>query len=119
VAGALDALTRLRALDPVTIVGGHGPIGGPELFDQTEAYLVWLQKTAAAGAAADLPPLQAALDSDLGQFAGLLDAERVVGNLHRAYDELAGGTPGRALDVVSVFGEMIAYNEGRLPNCYA
>ena len=35
-------------------------------------------------------PLEAARETDLGEFADRLDAERIVGNLHRAYAELAG-----------------------------
>lgn len=119
ISGTLDALTRLRALQPQIVVGGHGPVAGPELFDLTEAYLRWVHDLAAAGAAAGLSPLEAAADADLSRFGDLIDPERLVGNLHRAYDELAGGRPGRPLDVLSVFQEMIAYNDGKLPTCHA
>ncbi|MEV4659275.1 MBL fold metallo-hydrolase [Micromonospora sp. NPDC049301] len=117
--GALRAVARLRRLAPVTVVCGHGPVTGPEVFDRTEAYLRWIQEVAAAGLAAGLTPLEAARDTDLGEFADLLDAERMVGNLHRAYDELRGGEPGRPLDVSSVFAEMVDFNGGRLPDCWA
>ena len=43
VAGSLEAVERLRALGPETIVPGHGPVCGPELFDPTEAYLRFVQ----------------------------------------------------------------------------
>ncbi|MFF5639257.1 MBL fold metallo-hydrolase [Streptomyces sp. NPDC012825] len=118
VRGSLEVLGRLRALDPVTVVGGHGPLAGPEAFDATEEYLRWLEKTAAEGAASGLTPLEAARTCDLGPFAGLLDSERLVGNLHRAWFELDDSDRASPLDVVGVFGEMVTYH-GRLPDCHA
>jgi len=50
-------------------------------------YLRFVQDVAAGGVAAGISPLEAALDTGLGGFAGLLDRERIVGNLHRAYAE--------------------------------
>lgn len=35
----LEALTRVRELDPRIIVPGHGPVGGTELVDRLEGYL--------------------------------------------------------------------------------
>ena len=46
------------------------------------------------GHAAGVTPLQAARDTDLGRFADWPDAERIVGNLHRAYAELDGAERG-------------------------
>ena len=117
--GSFRALERLRALGPQTVVCGHGPVAGPELFDETEAYLRWIRTTAAEGIEHGLTPLQVARETGLGPFGHLLDPERVVGNLHRAYDELRGGELGRPLDVVTIFGEMVEYNGGRLPTCWA
>jgi cyclase len=68
---------------------------------------------------AGLSPLQVARDTGPGAFAHLIDRERIVGNLHRAYAELEGGDLGRPLDVVKIFGEMIEYNGGALPECLA
>jgi cyclase len=119
VTGALRAVDELRRLGPRTIVCGHGPVTGPEVFDETAAYLQWIQRLAAEGAARGLGPLQAAREAGLGAFGHLIDPERVVGNLHRAYAELEGGELGRPLDVVKIFGEMIEYNGGVLPECLA
>lgn len=118
VSGSLAALEELRALEPVTVVTGHGPVVGPEVFDDTERYLRWLQDLAAAGIAADLTPLQVAADADLGEFAELLDPERLVPNLNRAYAELRGAAPGDPLDIGALFAEMIEHNGG-LPACHA
>ena len=50
--------------------------------------------------AAGLSPLQAARATDLGEFKDLLDSERIVGNLHRAYLELDGAERGAPVDLV-------------------
>jgi cyclase len=122
--GSLAAVRRLARLGAQTIVCGHGPVAGPEVFDQTIAYLEWLQRTAADGAAQGLTPLELARQADMSGFDHLLDSERIVGNLHRAYAELAGaeqadGEQGRPLDVLAVFAEMVEYNGGRTPTCLA
>ena len=119
VTGALTAVAGLRALGPRTVVCGHGPVAGPEVFDRTEEYLRWILDLARAGRDAGLSPLDVARQTGLGPYADLLDPERMVGNLHRAYDELAGGALGRPLEVAPVFHEMIVYNDGNLPSCLA
>jgi cyclase len=119
VAGSLAALERLRGLDAETIVPGHGPIGGPELFNTTAAYLGWIQKVAQHGIASGLSPLQLAREVELGYFGEWLDQERIVGNLHRAYAEEQGAEPGIPMDHVAIMLEMVKYNDGQLPTCLA
>lgn len=119
ISGALVAVDRLRDLGARTVVCGHGPVAGPEVFDEMTTYLRWIQDLAAAGTAGGLTPLQTAREADLSAFDHLLDPERVVGNLHRAYDERAGGELGRPLDVAAAFGEMVEYNGGLVPTCLA
>jgi cyclase len=119
VAGSLDALARLRALGATTVVPGHGAVCGPEIFDVVERYLRWLQELARSARAAGLTPLDAARQTDLGEWRELLDAERIVGNLHRAYQELDGGPRGGAISVADAFGDMIAFNGGRPLHCMA
>ncbi|WP_395511798.1 MBL fold metallo-hydrolase [Streptomyces racemochromogenes] len=118
VSGSLAAVEELRALGPRTVVPGHGPVGGPELLDATAGYLRRVQRLAAEGRAAGLTPLEAAREADLGPYAELLDAERLVPNLHRAYAEAAGAAPGHPLDVETMFREMVAHHGG-LPACAA
>ncbi|HEY7488965.1 MAG TPA: MBL fold metallo-hydrolase [Streptosporangiaceae bacterium] len=119
VAGSLAALRRLRELEAATIVPGHGPVGGPELYDTTESYLGWIQEVARHGIAARLSPLQVAREAELGYFGEWLDPERIVGNLHRAYAEEQGAAPGAPLDNLAIMLEMITYNDGRLLTCLA
>ena len=89
-AGAIEVTARLREIPADVVVPGHGDVCGPEVFDDTMRYLTFLQQTAAAGHAAGLTPLEAARESDLGEFAAWLDPERIAGNLHRAYAEIGG-----------------------------
>ncbi|MFJ3923222.1 MBL fold metallo-hydrolase [Streptomyces sp. NPDC090022] len=118
VAGSLDAMHRLRALDPLVVVPGHGPVGGPELIDANEDYFRWLRALARDGVQARLTPLGLARAMGPGPYAGLLDAERLVPNLHRAYAEEHGAAPGRPLDIPALFQEMADYHGG-LPACHA
>ncbi|MGW7489585.1 MBL fold metallo-hydrolase [Streptomyces sp. NPDC054786] len=118
VAGSLRALERLRALGPETVVPGHGPVAGPGILDATEDYLRWLAQLAEDGLRAGRTPLETARAADLGRFAGLVDAERLVGNLHRAYAEATGLAPGARIDVAASFQEMVTFL-GRLPACHA
>jgi cyclase len=119
VAGWLEALERIRGLGAETIVPGHGTVCGPQAIEENAAYLAWLQKLAAQGFEAGAEPLAVARDTDLGQFAELLDPERLVGNLHRAYSELRGEERGTPLVLGTVMAEMIAYNGGQMPRCLA
>ncbi|HEY0168616.1 MAG TPA: MBL fold metallo-hydrolase [Jatrophihabitans sp.] len=116
--GSLEAVRRLRELDAAVFVTGHGPVTDASVLDVTEGYLRWAKELAEAGIAAGLSPLEVARDADLGAYAGLLDCERLVGNLHRAYAEAAGAPPGAPLDVNAIFADIIAFH-GKLPACQA
>lgn len=118
VAGSISAIERLKRLPVTTVVPGHGMVGGVELFDETLAYLKWIQCLAADGAAAGLTPLETARLADLGEWAELVDPERLVGNLTRAYAELSGEPLGAPLDVMAAFQHMTEFN-GKLPTCLA
>ena len=115
VAGSIEAVARLRELGAETLVPGHGEPCGVEVFDTVERYLRFVQQVAADAWGAGLTPLQAARETDLGQWAELTDAERIVLNLHRAYAEIGGG----AVDIPSAFLDAVAYNGGRPLRCLA
>jgi cyclase len=118
ISGSLEVIDRLRALDPLTVVSGHGPVGGPELLDESAGYLRHVQHLAAEGLAAGLSPMEVARESGPGPYTHLLDSERLVPNLHRAYVEARGAEPGHWLDVEQLFSEMVAFHGGR-PACAA
>ncbi len=120
IAGAIDVLKNvLRPLGAATIVPGHGPLCDAAMIDTTLSYLHFLQETAEAGKNARRSPLEQALVTDLGPFAGWRDTERIVGNLHRAYAELDGADRGARVDVRAALVDMVAYNGGQPLTCLA
>jgi len=68
---------------------------------------------------AGLTPLEAAQEAGPGPYADLLDSERLVGNLHRAYAELDGAAPGAPIDLFAALIDMVAYNGGKPLRCLA
>jgi cyclase len=119
VSGSLAAVERLRALGPEVVVGGHGPVAGPEVLDATEGYLRWVQALAARGLAEGLSPYEAAVRADLGPYARLREPERLVANLHRAYAEAAGRPLDHQIRSAPVFEEMVRWGGGRPLVCRA
>jgi cyclase len=118
-AGALSVLDDLEELAPDVVVPGHGPVGDAVMIDDVRRYLRFVQDLARGGHAAGLTPLETALSADLGEFGDLLDAERIVGNLHRAFAELDGLAPGARMDLGSAFDDMVTFNGGRPLTCHA
>jgi cyclase len=121
VEGAIDVLENvIKPLGARTVVPGHGPVFHDQApIEATLDYLRFVTEIAARGHRAGLPPLEAARLADLGDFAAWPDAERLVGNLHRAYAELDGATQGAAIDIVTALSEMVAYNGGAPLSCRA
>lgn len=112
VEGARRSLDWIRSFDATVVVPGHGPLVPAAELDRVLAdhdrYYAFVAATSAAGRAADLSPLEAAHQADLGEFASWPDAERLVLNLHRAYAEAAG----IEVDVVAAMNDAIAWNGG-------
>ncbi len=119
VVGAIQAVRALKDLDAETIVPGHGPVCGPVVIDDVLAYLEFVLDLASDAVKAGIAPLDAARSVDLGRFSDLTDAERLVGNLHRACAELGGVQCGAAIDVTAALADMRAYNGGRALTCLA
>jgi cyclase len=117
--GMLDAVDFLRRFGAETIVPGHGPICGPEVIDRVGRYVRFVLSLANQARSARLSPLEAAREADLGEFPGLTDPERLVGNLHRAMAELDGVERGGAIDLRAALGDMVAFNDGRPLTCHA
>ena len=118
VRGAIDVLTRVISHVPArTIVPGHGAPCDHQLIGVTVGYLEFVLATAAKGIDAGLSPLDLARQADLGEYAGWLDSERIVGNLHRAYADL--GAPDPAVDIIAALRDMVEYNDGEPLSCYA
>jgi cyclase len=121
VRGCLSALARLRALQPEVVVCGHGPVAGPDVIDDVEAYLIWLVDLARDGLRSGATPLEVARDADIGRFADWGEPERLVANLHRAYAE-CGDDPDNPYATVSLraaLDDMSTFNGGAMPPCHA
>ena len=121
VAGAIEVLENVvRPLGAKTIVPGHGPVfSDQEPIDATLDYLRFVLDLAVRARDAGLSPLDAARETDLGRFAGWADAERLVGNLHRACAELGGTPRGAAIDIAAALADMVTYNGGAPLTCLA
>lgn len=113
--GALRSLDWLAAYPAAVVVPGHGPlVPGDHLarvLGEHERYYRLVLAAAAQGMAAGATPLQAARETDLGEFAGWADSERLVLNLHRAYADAQGVD----IDIMAAFADAVAFNEGLLP----
>jgi cyclase len=117
VRGAIDVLTNVVAPIPArTIVPGHGAPCDRQLIGTIVGYLEFVLATAEKGIAAGLSPLDLARQTDLGDYAGWLDTERIVGNLHRAYADLGAAAD---VDVIAALTDMVRYNNGEPLSCYA
>ncbi len=120
VAGTIEVLESVLTAYPAeVVVPGHGAPCTLDLAGELVDYLRFVQDSARAGLEAGLTPLETARELDLGRFADLLDAERIVGNLHRAYAELQGADRGAPIDLVAALTDMVAYNGGRPLSCSA
>jgi cyclase len=118
--GAIQVLEEVvKPLPAQTIIPGHGEVCGKELIDEVLGYLRFVLEVAEAGRRRGLTPLEAARNADLGAFGSLLDPERIVGNLHRAYAEMDGVEPGGEIDTRAALVDMVAYNGGKPLTCYA
>ncbi len=110
--GWRQTLPDVGALGASVLIPGHGPTTTPAALDEVERYLGFVWDAAVAGRGDGLTALEAARRTDLGAFAELTDPERLVGNLHRAYDELDGNPPGAPIDLVAAARDMAAYLGG-------
>ena len=117
VRGAIDVLISVVAPIPArVIVPGHGAPGNQELITTVVGYLEFVLDTARQGIEAGLAPLDLARQTDLGEYDGWLDRERIVGNLHRAYADL-GARDG--VDLLAALKDMVTFNGGQPLSCYA
>jgi cyclase len=119
VAGSIAAVERLQALEPETIVPGHGDVCGPELLQDQLDYLRFVQALAAEVVSSGTTVLDAARQADLGRFGAWHDTERLVGNLHRAVAEANGLPNGADMDILGPIFEMIEFNGGKPLRCLA
>lgn len=119
VAGSIEAAEKAADLGASTIIPGHGPVCGPEVFGDSIDYMRFVQDQATEAQEAGRSPLEQAQQADLGRFADWHDAERLVGNLYRAMSELRGEPRGIPLDMAAIVADMITFNGGQPLRCVA
>jgi len=81
-------------------------------------YARFVDAVAREGHAAGTPPLEAARAVADDPYRDWQEAERLVGNLYRAYSELDGDPPGTRLDLGAVWEDMTAFHGGPI-RCFA
>ncbi|RSM73180.1 hypothetical protein DMB66_03920 [Actinoplanes sp. ATCC 53533] len=86
------ACDHMLALEPATVVPGHGPVTGPAGIRQVRDYLTFLDGYARSSLAAGRSWREAAAEVDLGPYAAWGESERTVANLYGAYRSLEPAT---------------------------
>lgn len=86
----IKALDRLLEFDADVIVPGHGAIGTKQEARYVRDYLVLVRREAKKRFDAGLSPEDAARDIKLGPFRAWSDAERILPNVMRCYQEFQG-----------------------------
>jgi glyoxylase-like metal-dependent hydrolase (beta-lactamase superfamily II) len=84
----LAACEHIEQLDVDVIVPGHGPVCDKEGPRRVRRYLEYVRDQAAERWRAGMGAEEAGLDIDLGPFADLGDAERIMVNVDTIYAEL-------------------------------
>lgn len=112
--GALRSLDWIAGFEPAHVVPGHGPLITTDLLPgvlaEHERYYRLVLEAAKNGLRDGLGPLEAARRTDLGEFSGWADAERLVLNLHRAYADAKGVE----MDLVAALTDATTWNGGPL-----
>lgn len=109
----IKACDRILA-DPgvVTIVPGHGPVGGKAELADMRGYLELLWAEGRKRYDAGMSPGQAAVDIKLGRYAGWTDPDRIANNIARLYSEFKGTiTPDT--DRVAIAEALAVYNAAK------
>jgi len=88
----IAAADRVLAFEADVIVPGHGPIGTRKELTLMRDYLALVRREAKARFEAGMPAEAAARDIKLGVYASWHEAERLLPNVMRCYQEFRGET---------------------------
>jgi glyoxylase-like metal-dependent hydrolase (beta-lactamase superfamily II) len=112
--GYIKAIEELASLDADVYVPGHGRIAGKQELYVARDYLSFIYNEAQKRFEKGMSVSDAARDIDLGPYKEWGEAERVVGNVARAYSEFRGDPPGIFLpDIMEVIKDMMEYARER------
>jgi cyclase len=101
-----DALDRIIALDPETIVPGHGPVCGVDAVRQEQAYFRHVYDESRKGFEAGLTAAQAAEQIDLGLYGEWRAPARLMLNVERAYREFRNEATDAPWELPKIFDDM-------------
>ncbi|HEU5321133.1 MAG TPA: MBL fold metallo-hydrolase, partial [Methylomirabilota bacterium] len=88
----IRAANRLLTFDADVIVPGHGAVGTKKELRYMRDYLVLVRREARKRFEAGMPAEDAARDIKLGLYASWSDAERILPNVMRCYQEFRNET---------------------------
>jgi cyclase len=101
----IKAADRLLTYEADLIVPGHGPIGAMADLKRMREYLALVRREAKKRFDAGMPEEAAARDIKLGAYAAWREAERILPNVMRCYQEFRHETD-QALDLVRMLEGM-------------
>jgi glyoxylase-like metal-dependent hydrolase (beta-lactamase superfamily II) len=101
-----DALDRIIALNPATIVPGHGPVCGVEAVKEEQAYFQHVFDESKKCFDQGLSSKEAAARIDLDRFAEWKAPTRLFLNVERAYREFRGEQVDAPWDMPKIFDGM-------------
>ncbi len=102
----IAACDRILALEPVTVVPGHGPLAGAASLADLKGYFEHLTVETRRRFDAGMSATDAARDIDLGPYSGWSEDERVVVNVGCLYREFGAHMPqdgGNAMDQMAAW----------------
>ena len=106
------ACETIASLEVDTIVPGHGPITDRQGVLDVKRYFDFVFGEARKRHAAGMDSVEAAFDIELGEFADLSDAERIVVTVETIYRDLDPARP--APDPAAMFRGMGSYHKQRI-----
>ena len=90
ISGWLRVIDAIEKMDVETIVPGHGPVGDKSDLREMRDYFALLRREARRGFKEGAPPEEVAHRVKLGRFSLWNEAERIVPNVLRLYQEFRG-----------------------------
>ena len=103
----IAACNRMAGWDPAVVIPGHGPVTDVAGILQVRGYLAHVRDCLDASITAGQPWREAADRIDLGPYADLPDAERIVISTYNTY-RMRGVDPGEA-SVMELIEQMAAW----------
>jgi len=89
-AGVIKTCDKILEMDVVTIVPGHGPVGGKTELAEMRDYFILIQREGKKHYDAGVTAGRAAAEIDLGKYNTWVDVDRISTNMARMYSECSG-----------------------------